>query len=558
MSEEKKSLNFIEQIITDDIASDKHGGRVHTRFPPEPNGYLHIGHSTSICLNFGIAEKFGGITNLRFDDTNPVTEETEYVESIKEDIRWLGFDWQDREYYASDYFDELYEFAVKLIKDEKAFVDESTSEEINEQKGNPDQPGTESPYRYRPIEENLRLFEKMKNGEVPEGSMVLRARIDMTSSNMHMRDPIIYRVKKAHHHRTGDDWNIYPMYDFAHGQSDSIEEITHSLCTMEFENHRPLYNWFIEQLGIFPSRQIEFARRNVSFMITSKRRLLRLVEEGYVSGWDDPRMPTIAGIRRRGYTAASIRNFADKIGIAKRDNVVDISLLEFCAREDLNKVSARRMVVLDPLKVIITNYPEDQTEILESENNPENPDSGSRKLTFGKEIYIERSDFMIDPPKKFFRLGPGRNVRLKSAYILHGESFDTDENGDVTTVYCTYYPDSKSGEDQSGIKAKGTLHWVYAPEAIDVEIRDYDRLFSVPDPLDHEEDFTAFINPDSLRVIQGAKAEPALSDARSDEHFQFLRKGYFILDRESTNERKIFNLTVGLRDSWAKRQQVKK
>lgn len=555
--EEKKQLNFIEQIIVDDIESGKHGGRVHTRFPPEPNGYLHIGHAMAICLNAGIAKDFNGKFNLRFDDTNPSTEETEYVESIKEDVRWLGFDWEDREYYTSDYFDLLYEFALKLIRDGKAYIDESTPEDIMEQKGTPDQPGTASPYRDRPIEETLALFEKMKAGEVEEGKMVLRAKIDMSSPNMNMRDPVIYRVKNEPHHRTGDKWKIYPMYDFAHGQSDSIEKITHSLCTMEFENHRPLYNWFIENLDIFPSRQIEFARRNISYMITSKRRLLKLVKEGIVSGWDDPRMPTIAGIRRRGYTPASIRNLAEKSGIAKRDNVVDISLMEYCAREDLNKVASRRMVVLDPLRVIITNYPESHSEILESENNPEDPESGSRELTFSNEIFIERSDFMIDPPRKFFRLGPGRNVRLKSGYILHGEKYDVDENNEVTTVYCTYYPDSKSGADTSGIKAKGTLHWVNAADAIEVEIRDYDRLFLVPDPTSQEEDFTNYVNPESLNVIKGALAEPGLKDASIGEHFQFMRKGYFVVDPDTTRDKMIFNLTVGLRDSWGKKHNQK-
>ena len=551
--EEKKSLNFIEQIITDDIASGKHGGRVHTRFPPEPNGYLHIGHAMAICLNAGIAHEFNGKFNLRFDDTNPSTEETEYVDSIKKDVKWLGFDWEDREYYTSDYFDELYNFALKLIQDGYAYIDESSSEEITTQKGTGDAPGVESPYRNRPKDESLALFEKMKNGQIEEGAMALRAKIDMSSPNMNMRDPVIYRIKKEPHHRTGDKWNIYPMYDFAHGQSDSIEKITHSLCTMEFENHRPVYNWFIEKLGIFPSRQIEFARRNVSYMITSKRRLLRLVNDNVVSGWDDPRMPTIAGIRRRGYSSGSVRLLAEKSGIAKRDNIVDISLLEYCAREDLNQIALRRMVVLDPLRVVITNYPKGETEELPAENNPGNEADGSRMVKFGREIYIERSDFMIDPPRKYFRMGPDRNVRLKHAYILHCESYDTDESGEVTTVYCTYFDNTKSGSDDSGIKAKGTLHWVNAEKAIDVEIRDYDRLFTVPDPLAQEEDFMEYVNPDSLHVINTAKAEPALVDAKLTDHFQFLRKGYFILDPDSTADHKVFNLTVGLRDSWGKK-----
>lgn len=557
MSEERKSKNFIEQIVEEDIASGKHGARIHTRFPPEPNGYLHIGHAMAVCLSAGIAEEYNGKFNLRFDDTNPATEETEYVEAIKKDIHWLGFDWEDREYYTSDYFPQLYQFAIKLINDGKAYIDESTPEEIAEQKGTVDRAGIESQYRNRPIEESLSLFEKMKNGEIDEGKMVLRAKVDMQSPNMHMRDPIIYRVKKDSHHRTGDTWKIYPMYDFAHGQSDAIEEITHSLCSMEFEHHRPLYNWFIEQLDLFPSRQIEFARRNVSYMITSKRRLLRLVQEGVVSGWDDPRMPTIAGLRRRGYSPGSIRLLAEKSGIAKRDNTVDIALLEACAREDLNKIALRRMVVLNPLRVVITNYPEGTSEQLPAENNPEDDTAGSREMSFSREIFIERGDFMIDPPRKFFRLGPGRNVRLKHAYILHCESFDTDENGEVSTVYCTYYPDSKSGSDTSGVKAKGTLHWVNAADALDVEIRDYDRLFTEPEPLAHEEDFMTFVNPDSLRIIAGAKAERSLDAAATGEHFQFLRKGYFTLDPDSSEDNKVFNLTVGLRDSWAKKQQKK-
>lgn len=554
MTEEKeKSLNFIEQIIEEDIAEGKHGGRIHTRFPPEPNGYLHLGHAQAICLNFNIAKKYGGLTNLRFDDTNPSAEDQEYVDAIKNDIRWLGFDWGDREYYTSDYFEQLYEMAEELIQQGLAYVDESTQEEINEMKGKPDQPGVLSPYRDRPIEESLQLFRQMRAGEIEEGKMVLRAKIDMASPNMHMRDPIMYRIKFEHHQRSGDAWVIYPMYDFAHGQSDSIESITHSLCSLEFKHHRPLYDWFIEKLGIFPSRQIEFARRNVSYMITSKRKLSKLIEKGIVSGWDDPRMPTIAGMRRRGYSPSAIRDFADRAGIAKRDNVVDIAMLEACVRNDLNQVATRRMVVLDPVKVVITNYPDDSSEKLIAENNPENPAAGTHEMTFSKEIYIERDDFMIDPPKKYFRLAPDAYVRLKHAYIIQCEGHDVDDHGQVTTIYCTYIPESKSGQDASGIKVKGTLHWVNAADAIDVEIRDYDRLFTVEDPLAQSTDFLDYINPDSLRIVRHAKGERALAKAKPDEHFQFLRKGYFIQDPDSTSEVAIFNLTVGLRDSWNKK-----
>ena len=550
-----KSNNFIEQIIEDDISNGKHGGRVHTRFPPEPNGYLHLGHAQSICLNFGIAEKYQGLTNLRFDDTNPTTEEQEYVDAIKRDIKWLGFDWEDREYYTSDYFDQLYEFAKKLISEGLAYVDESSSESINETRGHPGEPGIPSPYRDRPAEESLELFRQMKNGEVEEGKMVLRAKIDMSSPNMHMRDPVLYRVKFAYHHRTGDQWCIYPMYDFAHGQSDSIEGITHSLCTMEFEHHRPLYNWFIQNLDIFPSRQIEFARRNIGYMITSKRRLLKLIEKGIVSGWDDPRMPTIAGIRRRGYTPESIRNFAERSGIAKRDNVVDIALLEFSAREHLNKVAERRMVVLDPIKLVITNMDDDHEEVLRIENNPEDEKAGNREIILSNEVFIERGDFMIDPPKKYFRLGLDRQVRLKNGYIVHCHDYDVNEEGEVQTVYCTYHPNSRSGEDTSGIKVRAALHWVSAKHGIDLEIRDYDRLFTVEDPLNQEEDFLHYINPDSLRIIAGAKAEPSLLDVQPYKRFQFLRKGYFVKDPDSTDGWPVFNLTVGLRDSWANKQK---
>ena len=553
MAEEKESLNFIEQIIEADLASNKHGGDVITRFPPEPNGYLHIGHAKSICLNFGIAQKYGGRTNLRFDDTNPVTEDTEYVDSIKADIRWLGFDWDDREYYASDYFPQLYEWAIQMIRAGQAYVDDSSAEEIAAMKGTPTEPGKESPFRTRAMSENLDLFQRMKAGEFEEGSRVLRAKVDMASPNMHMRDPVMYRIKFAHHHRTGDTWCIYPMYDFAHGQSDSMEHVTHSLCSLEFENHRPLYDWFIQTLQIYPSRQIEFARLNVEYMLTSKRKLLRLVNEGFVKGWDDPRMSTISGMRRRGYTPASIREFADRVGIAKRENVIEFSLLEYCVREDLNKVAQRVMAVLDPLKLVITNYPEGQTEYLPTENNPEDPQAGTREMPFSKVLYIERDDFMEDPPKKYFRLAPGNMVRLKSAYIIECTDVVKDSNGQVTEVHVRYIPESKSGQDTSGIKVKGTIHWVAADTALNCEVRMYDRLFTVPNPGDDpERDFTAFYNEESLRILDGAKVEPSVKEAQVGEGFQFLRKGYFTLDPDSRAEHLVFNLTVNLKDSWAK------
>ena len=553
MAEEKESLNFIEQIIEADLASNKHGGDVITRFPPEPNGYLHIGHAKSICLNFGIAQKYGGRTNLRFDDTNPVTEDTEYVDSIKADIRWLGFDWDDREYYASDYFPQLYEWAIQMIRAGQAYVDDSSAEEIAAMKGTPTEPGKESPYRTRAMSENLDLFQRMKAGEFEEGSRVLRAKVDMASPNMHMRDPVMYRIKFAHHHRTGDTWCIYPMYDFAHGQSDSMEHVTHSLCSLEFENHRPLYDWFIQTLQIYPSRQIEFARLNVEYMLTSKRKLLRLVNEGFVKGWDDPRMSTISGMRRRGYTPASIREFADRVGIAKRENVIEFSLLEYCVREDLNKVAQRVMAVLDPLKLVITNYPEGQTEYLPTENNPEDPQAGTREMPFSKVLYIERDDFMEDPPKKYFRLAPGNMVRLKSAYIIECTDVVKDSNGQVTEVHVRYIPESKSGQDTSGIKVKGTIHWVAADTALNCEVRMYDRLFTVPNPGDDpERDFTAFYNEESLRILDGAKVEPSVKEVQVGEGFQFLRKGYFTLDPDSRAEHLVFNLTVNLKDSWAK------
>ena len=554
---EKESLNFIEQIVEEDMASGKHGGRVLTRFPPEPNGYLHIGHAKAIVVNFGIAQKYGGKTNLRFDDTNPVTEDTEYVESIKRDIRWLGFDWEDREFFASDYFGQLYDFAVDLIKKGLAYVDDSSAEQIAAMKGTTMSPGEDSPFRNRPVAENLQLFEGMRKGEFEEGARVLRAKGDMSSPNMHMRDPIMYRIKYAHHHRTGDAWCIYPMYDFAHGQSDSIEGITHSLCSLEFTHHRPLYDWFIEKLDIFPSRQIEFARMNVSYMITSKRKLLKLVREQFVSGWDDPRMPTIAGMRRRGFPPSAIREFCERAGVAKRDNLIEIELLEFCVREALNQSCSRVMAVLDPLKVVITNYPEGQSEWLEAINNPEDESMGSRQLPFSGELYIEREDFMENPPKKFFRLAPGADVRLKNAYIITCDSVEKDPNtGEVTTLYCRYYPNSKSGEDTSGINAKGTLHWVSVPHAIGAEIRLYDRLFTDPEPDGHEDrDFLEFVNPSSLEVIPQAWLEPGLRDAAPGERFQFMRKGYFCADAESTPEKPIFNQTISLKDSWAKAQQ---
>lgn len=554
MSEEK-SLNFLEQIVEEDIANGVNDGRVLTRFPPEPNGYLHIGHAKSICLNFELAKKYNGQTNLRFDDTNPVKEDIEYVDSIKQDIQWLGFEWA-QELYASDYFEQIYAFAVQLIKKGLAYVDDSSAEEIATSKGTPTVPGTPTPYRSRSVDENLDLFERMRNGEFKDGEKVLRAKIDLASPNMHMRDPLMYRIKHAHHHRTGDKWCIYPMYDFAHGQSDSIEKITHSICTLEFIPHRPLYNWFIEQLDIFPSRQYEFSRLNLTYTIMSKRKLLELVNGKFVSGWDDPRMPTISGLRRRGYTPASIRAFCERIGIQKRDNLIDVSLLEFCIREELNKTANRVMAVLDPVKLVITNYPEGQVEELSAENNQEDPEAGRRILPFSNTLYIEREDFMENPPKKFFRLGPGLAVRLKNAYIIKGDSFDKDENGEITTIYCTYYPESKSGIDNSGLTVKGTIHWVSAAHAATAEIRLYDRLFKVENPGSEEGDFKSYINPDSLQIIPNAYIEPGLVNAKPGERLQFLRKGYFCADTDSTPEKPIFNRTVTLKDAWAK--EVKK
>lgn len=549
MSEER-SLNFLEEIIEQHLAEGKYE-YIHTRFPPEPNGYLHIGHASSIHLNFGLAKKYNGKCNLRFDDTNPTTEETEYVESIKNDIRWLGYNW-DNEFYASDYFETLYGFAVRLIEKGLAYVDDSTSEEIAAMKGNLNEPGKNSPYRDRSVEENLRLFEEMRAGKYKDGEKVLRAKIDMAHPNLLMRDPIMYRIKHAHHHRTGDKWCIYPMYDFAHGQSDSIEHITHSICTLEFIHHRPLYDWFIEKLEIFPSHQYEFARRNLSYTVMSKRKLLQLVNEKYVAGWDDPRMPTVSGMRRRGYTAAAIRNFCDTIGIAKRENVVDLSLLEFCVREDLNKIATRTMAVLDPLKLIITNYPEGHTEELEIDNNPEDENAGKRLVPFSREIWIEREDFMEDPPKKFFRLGVGLMVRLKGAYIVRCEDVKKDEQGNIVEIYCTYIPESRSGSDTSGTHVKGTIHWVSVAHAKTAEVRLYDRLFKVEDPGSEEGDFKDYINPASLEVLPSVYIEPALANAKPGEHFQFLRKGYFCVDTDSAADKLVFNRTVTLKDAWAK------
>lgn len=551
MSEER-SLNFIEEIIEEDIRIGKNDGRVHTRFPPEPNGYLHIGHAKSICLNFGLALKYNGKTNLRFDDTNPEKEETEYVESIKEDVRWLGFEWE-QELYASDYFNQIYSLAVKLIEKGLAYVDDSTPDEIALQKGTPTEAGVPNQYRSRSIEENLLLFSEMKEGKYKDGERVLRAKIDLASPNMHMRDPIMYRIRHVNHHRTGDAWCIYPMYDFAHGQSDSIEKITHSICTLEFIPHRPLYDWFIEELEIFPTKQYEFARLNMTYTVMSKRRLLQLVNEGFVNGWDDPRMPTISGMRRRGYTRNSILEFCDRIGVAKRENVIDVSLLEFCVREDLNKSAWRRMAVLDPLKLVITNYPEGQEEVFEGENNPEvEGGDGSRVIPFSRELWIEREDFMENPSKKYFRLGPGLMVRLKNAYIIKCDDFVKDEQGNVTEVHCSYIPESKSGHDTSAIKVKGTIHWVSIPHASKAEVRLYDRLFNDEDPMSNGKDFLEIINQASLQVIPEVYMEPDMVHAETGRGYQFIRKGYYTLDKDSVEGKLVFNRTVTLKDTWAK------
>ncbi|MDN5210583.1 glutamine--tRNA ligase/YqeY domain fusion protein [Fulvivirgaceae bacterium BMA12] len=555
--EVKPSLNFIEEIIEEDLRLGKNEGRVHTRFPPEPNGYLHIGHAKSICLNFGLAEKYHGLCNLRFDDTNPEKEEQQYIDAIKKDIQWLGFDWGDREFYASDYFQKLYELAVQLIASGKAYVDDQTAEEIAATRGTPTTPGTESPFRTRSVDENLALFEQMKAGEFEEGAKVLRAKIDMASPHTYLRDPVMYRIKYAEHPRTANQWCIYPTYDWAHGQSDALEEITHSICTLEFKVHRPLYEWYIETLGIFPSKQREFARLNLGYTVLSKRKLRQLVEEDYVNGWDDPRMPTLSGMRRRGYTAAAIRNFCDTIGIAKRDGIVDLALLEHSVRDNLNKTAPRVMGVLRPLKLVITNFPEGDIEICHAVNNPEDPEAGTREIPFTRELFIEKTDFMEEPPKKFFRLGPDREVRLKYAYIIKCESYDKDpETGEVTTVYGTYDPNTKSGSDTSGKKVKGTLSWVSATEGIDAELRLYDRLFTEENPDgDKEKDFKTFINPESLEVLTGSKVEPGLKTAKALDHFQFERQGYFNVDMDSTDTKLVFNRTVALRDNWAKMQK---
>jgi glutaminyl-tRNA synthetase len=551
--------NFIKTIITEDLQTNKYGGRVHTRFPPEPNGYLHIGHAKSICLNFGLALEFKGHCNLRFDDTNPSKEDTEYVESIKTDVRWLGFDWEDREYYASDYFQQLYDFAVRLIWKGKAYVDDLTAEQIREFRGTLTEPGKESPFRNRSPEENLALFERMRSGEFPDGSRVLRAKIDMASPNLNLRDPVMYRILHAEHHRTGNNWCIYPMYDFAHGQCDSIEGITHSICTLEFEDHRPLYDWFVDKLEIHHPQQIEFARLNLSHTVMSKRKLLQLVQEGYVSGWDDPRMPTLSGLRRRGYTPEAIRNFCERIGVAKRDSMVDVALLEYCIREDLNKRAPRVMAVLRPLRLVIDNYPEGQTEELDALNNPEDPSMGTRRVPFSRELYIEANDFMEMPPKKFYRLSPGREVRLRYAYFVKCVGVVKDQSGKVTEVHCTYDPKTKGGDAPDGRKVRATLHWVSAPHSIAAEVRLYDHLLSKADPSDEGEgqNFKAFLNPLSLEVLKGCRLEPGLKEAMSGSRFQFERLGYFCVDsRDSTSELMVFNRTVTLKDEWTKIQKT--
>jgi len=548
----KESVNFIQKIINDDNESGKWGSRVHTRFPPEPNGYLHIGHAKSICLNFGLAKKNGGLCNLRFDDTNPLKEEDEYVQAIKKDVQWLGFDWEDRLYFASDYFQQLHDHAVTLIQKGVAYVCDLHAEEIRKTRGTLTVPGQESPYRERSIDESLDLFARMKAGEFPDGTRTLRAKIDMSHSNLNMRDPVIYRILHASHHNTGDDWCIYPMYDWAHGLEDSIEKITHSICTLEFEDHRPLYDWYLDQLGVYHPQQIEFARLNLNFTVVSKRKLKRLVDEGIVDGWDDPRMPTISGLRRRGYTPRSIRNFAESVGVTKRDTVVDIARLENSLRKDLNKRAPRVLAVLDPLKVVITNYPEGQVEELDAVNNPEDPQAGTRKVPFSREIYIERADFMEDPPKKFFRLGPGREVRLRYAYLITCNKVVKDDDGNITALYCSYDPETKGGSAPDGRKVKGTLHWVSAEHAVDAEVRLYDRLFINQNP-EEVGDFMENLNPHSLTCLSHAKLEPSMLNARADITYQFERQGYFKKDVQTTiPEKMVYNRAVSLRDSWAK------
>tara|TARA_B100000749_G_scaffold277683_1_gene267026 strand:+ start:933 stop:2669 length:1737 start_codon:yes stop_codon:yes gene_type:complete len=550
--------DFIRQIVDEDIRINKYEGRVHTRFPPEPNGYLHIGHATSICLNFGIAADWGGLCNLRFDDTNPIGETIEYVESIKEDIRWLGFDWENRELYASDYFEQLYEYAVKLIKKGVAYVCDLSSDEIREYRGTLTEPGTNSPYRSRTVEENLDLFERIQAGEFPDGSRTLRAKINMASSNLNMRDPVMYRILRATHFRQGNKWCIYPMYDFTHGQSDSIEGVTHSLCSQEFEDHRPLYNWYLDELEIYHPQQIEFARRNLSYTIMSKRKLIQLVEEGHVNGWDDPRMPTLSGLRKRGYTPEAIRDFCSRIGVTKSDNLVDVAMLEHCIRQDLNKHALRVMAVLRPLKVVIDNYPEEQTEELEATNNPENPNMGSRKIPFSRELYIEREDFMESPSKKYFRLAPGREVRLMHAYYVKCERIVKDEKtGEVLQVHCTYDPETRGGWSENGRKVKGTLHWVSANHSLEAEVRLYNHLFlkENPDDVEDDKDFKSNLNPNSLETLAGCQIEPSLIDANPGNRYQFLRQGYFCVDPDSSSGKPVFNRTVSLRDTWAKIQK---
>ena len=561
-AEEKRTLNFVEQIVADDLAAGKNGGRLNTRFPPEPNGYLHIGHAKAICMDFGVAERMGGTCNLRFDDTNPQKEDTEYEQAIMRDIHWLGFDWGDRLYYASDYFSKLYDFAIRLIKEGKAYVDDQTSEQIAQQKGTPTTPGVESPYRNRSVEENLDLFERMNRGEFDEGARVLRAKLDMASSNMHFRDPIIYRIIKSPHWRTGDKWKVYPMYDFAHGQSDYFEGVTHSICTLEFVPHRPLYDHFVRELAgesasEYCPRQIEFNRLNLTYTLMSKRKLLTLVKEGLVAGWDDPRMPTLCGLRRRGYTPQSIKNFIEDIGYTKYEALNDISLLEHSIREDLNHNANRMSAVLNPVKVVITNYPEDKEEMMEMDNNPEQPETGKHQMPFSRELYIERDDFMEEPPKKFFRMTPGKEVRLKGAYIVMCTGCTKDAEGNITEIQCTYDPDTLSGMPGSNRKVKGTLHWVSARHCASAEVRLYDRLFAVENPsAESEKDFRELLNPDSLRVLDDVKIEPYLAQvAKVDDKFQFQRIGYFCVDPDSTPDHLVFNRTIGLKDSWAKEQK---